>query len=161
MKASPPRLKFTFSLNLALLLTVCALEQIPFTGALLHEWLGLTFAAMIVVHLLLSWAWIASQTKRVFPIQSARALMNYLLNLSLFAAVTTSIYSGITISQEAIPSITKTARPILYHGSAWVSIHDQASNFVIALAALHLALNWDWSVAAGRTIFRRLKTGAR
>jgi hypothetical protein len=161
MQAAHPRLKFTFSLNLALLLAVCALEQIPFTGAILHEWLGLTFAAMIVVHLLLSWAWISSQTKRVFRVESARSLVNYVLNLSLFAAVTTSIYSGITISQEAIPAIAKTVRPVLHTDSAWVSIHDQSSNFVITLAALLLALNWDWSVAASRTIFRRLKAGAR
>jgi hypothetical protein len=96
-----------FWLDVGLLIAVCALEQVPFTGALLHEWLGLAFGAMIVWHLLLSWAWISSQTRQLFPVESARTVLNYLLNLCLFACVTAVVYSGIMISQEAIPLFTK------------------------------------------------------
>jgi cytochrome b len=158
-KPAPARLKVAFCLDLALLVSICALEQIPFTGAIVHEWLGLAFAAMVVWHLLLSWSWISSQTRQLFPIESARTLVNYLLNLSLFACVTAVIYSGIRISQEAIPLFTKT-RTAIRTDSPWFFIHNQGSNLIVVLAGLHLALNWDWSLAAGRKLLRRSKAGA-
>lgn len=157
-KPAPSRLKLAFCLDIALLTSICALEQIPFTGAIVHEWLGLSFAAMVVWHLLLSWSWISSQTHQLFPIQSARTVLNYLLNLSLFACVTAVIYSGIRISQEAIPVFTKT-RIAIRTDSPWFFIHDQGSNLIVVLAGLHLALNWDWSLAAGRKLLRRSKVG--
>jgi cytochrome b561 len=158
-KSAPARLKVAFCLDLALLVSICALEQIPFTGASVHEWLGLAFAAMVVWHLLLSWSWISSQTRQLFPIESARTLVNYLLNLSLFACVTAVIYSGIRISQEAIPLFTKT-RTAIRTDSPWFFLHNQGSNLIVVLAGLHLALNWDWSLAAGRKLLRRSKAGA-
>lgn len=159
VKPAPSRLKMAFWLDIGLLISVCALEQIPFTGAMVHEWLGLAFGAMIVVHLLFSWSWIASQTRQMFPVRSGRTLVNYVLNLCLFACVTAVIFSGILISQEAIPAFTKRRTAIL-PDSSWGRIHDQGSNLVVILAGLHLAINWDWSVAAGRRVLRRLKAGA-
>jgi len=159
MTPSPSRLKVAFCLDIALLISVCALEQVPFTGAIVHEWLGLAFAAMVVWHLLLSWTWIAAQSRQLFPPESARTIVNYLLNLCLFACVTAVIYSGIRISQEAIPLFTRT-RTAIRTDSPWFFIHNQGSNFVVILAGLHLALNWDWSVAAGRRLLRRTKAGA-
>ncbi len=147
-----------FWLDVTLLISVCALEQIPFTGGIAHEWLGLAFAAMILWHLLLSWTWIASQSRQLFPIESVRTLLNYLLNLCLFACVTAVIYSGIMISQEAVPLFTKT-RTAIRIDSPWFQVHDQGSNFVVILAGLHLALNWDWSLAAARRLLRRTKAG--
>jgi hypothetical protein len=58
---APSRLQVVFWLDAILLISVCALETVPFTGMIAHEWLGLAVAGMIVVHLL-SWAWIASMT---------------------------------------------------------------------------------------------------
>jgi cytochrome b561 len=151
MKPAPTRLKIVFWLDVVLLIAVCAQEQIGFTGAILHEWTGLTFAALIVVHLLFSWSWIATQTRRFFPIASGRALFNYVLNLSLFAVVTAVIFSGIMMSQEAVPAFTGKRTPIP-SGSAWFFVHNQGSNVVVALVGLHLALNWDWGLAAGRKL---------
>src|SRR5579872_5915534 len=102
----PLRLKFVFWLDLTLLISICALEQVPFTGMILHEWLGLAMVGMIVVHLLLSWTWIASTTRRLIIGSSGRSRINYLLNLCLFACMTVVVYSGILISQFAIPWLT-------------------------------------------------------
>src|SRR5882757_1481269 len=97
------RLKMTFWLDVSLLVSVCAMQDVSFTGLVLHEWLGLAMVAMVFAHLLLAWSWIATQSRRLFAVQSARARINYLLNLSLFACVTAVIFSGILISQKAIP----------------------------------------------------------
>jgi hypothetical protein len=100
------RLKITFWLDVTLLVSICALQTVRFTGLVLHEWLGLAMVGMVLAHLLLAWSWIASQSRRFFTLQSIRARINYLLNLSLFAAVTAVIFSGILISQKAIPRLT-------------------------------------------------------
>jgi hypothetical protein len=102
------RLKTTFWLDLALLVAVCALQTVRFTRLVLHEWLGLAMVGMVLTHLLFSWSWIASLSRRLFAAQPLRARVNYLLNLSLFASVTAVIFSGILISQKAIPVLTGT-----------------------------------------------------
>jgi hypothetical protein len=44
----PSRLQAVFWLDATLLLSVCALETVPFTGLILHEWLDLAFIAMML-----------------------------------------------------------------------------------------------------------------
>jgi hypothetical protein len=153
------RLKITFWLDVTLLLSVCALQSVAFTGLVLHEWLGLAMVGMAFAHLLFSWSWIASLSRRLFAVQSARARINYLLNLSLFAAVTAVIFSGILISQKAIPTLTGTkAAPDM--DWRWDTLHNQFSQAVVMLSGFHLAINWDWALAAGQKVFRRVREGA-
>lgn len=154
------RLKITFWLDLTLLVSICALQTVRFTGLVIHEWLGLAVVGMVLAHLLLAWNWIASQSRRFFTLQSIRARINYLLNLTLFAAVTAVIYSGIRISQKAIPALTasKTATPMNWR---WDTIHNQFSAVVLMLVGFHLAINWEWVLAAGQNIFRRFLEGRR
>jgi cytochrome b len=149
----------TFWLDMTLLASVCALQTVSFTGLVLHEWLGLAMVGMVLAHLLLAWSWIASQSRRLFAVQSVRARINYFLNLSLFAAVTAVIFSGILISQKAIPALTGTkAAPDM--DWRWDTLHNQFSQFVLLLAGFHLAINWDWALAAGEKLFRRVREGA-
>jgi len=72
------RLTITFWLDVTLLVSVCALQTVSFTGLVLHEWLGLAMVGMVLAHLLFAWSWIASQSRRLFAVQSARARINYL-----------------------------------------------------------------------------------
>jgi hypothetical protein len=158
-KTAQWRLKMTFWLDMTLLASVCALQTVSFTGLVLHEWLGLAMVGMVLAHLLLAWSWIASQSRRLFAVQSVRARINYFLNLSLFAAVTAVIFSGILISQKAIPALTGTkAAPDM--DWRWDTLHNQFSQFVLLLAGFHLAINWDWALAAGEKLFRRVREGA-
>src|SRR6266446_10435924 len=134
------RLTMTFWLDVTLLLSVCALQTVPFTGLVLHEWLGLAMVGMVLAHLLLAWSWIATQSRRLFAVQSARARINYLLNLSLFAGVTAVIFSGILISQKAIPTLTG-ARAAPDMEWRWDTLHNQFSQAVLFLSGFHLAIN--------------------
>jgi cytochrome b len=102
------RLKITFSLDVILLVSICALQTVRFTGLVLHEWLGLAMVVMVLAHLLFAWSWIATQSRRLFTAQSFRARINYLINMTLFAGVTAVIFSGILISQKAIPTLIGT-----------------------------------------------------
>jgi hypothetical protein len=158
-KPAQLRLKITFWLDVTLLASVCALQTVSFTGLFLHEWLGLAMVGMVFAHLLLSWSWIASLSRRLFTVQSARARINYLLNFSLFASVTVVIFSGILISQKAIPALTNTkALPDM--DWRWDTLHNQFSNYVLMLSGFHLAINWDWVLAAGEKVFRRFREAA-
>lgn len=153
------RLKVTFWLDVALLISVCALQTVRFTGLVLHEWLGLAVVGMVLAHLLFAWSWIASQSRRFFSLQPIRARINFLLNLSLFAAVTAVIYSGILISQKAFPILTNSkAAPNM--DWRWDMLHNQFSAGVLLLAGFHLAINWEWGLAAGQKIFHRFLEGA-
>ncbi len=154
------RLKITFWLDVTLLVSICALQTVRFTGLVLHEWLGLAMVGMVLAHLLLAWSWIASQSRRFFSLQSIRARINYLLNLSLFAAVIAVIFSGVLISQKAIPSLTGT-RAAADMNWRWDNLHNQFSAAVLMLVGFHLAINWEWVIAAGQRLFRRFLEGAR
>ena len=148
------RLKTTFWLDVMLLASLCAAQTVRFTGLVIHEWLGFAIVAMVFAHLLFSWSWIASVNRRLFAAQPARARINYLLNLSLFASVTAVIFSGILISQKAIPALTsaKAAAEMNWH---WDLLHIQFAYFVIILSGFHLAINWEWVLAAGQKLFGR------
>lgn len=148
------RLKTTFWLDVVLLVSVSALQTVRFTGLVLHEWLGLSMAAMVLVHVLFSWSWIASLSSRLFAVQSARTRINYVFNLSLFAAVVAVIFSGILISQRAIPALTgvKAAPDMDWR---WDYLHNLFSQFVLMLSGFHLAMNWDWVLAAAEKLFGR------
>jgi hypothetical protein len=159
-KPAPWRLKITFWLDVTLLVSVCALQTVSFTGLVLHEWLGLAVVGMVLAHLLLAWSWISSHSRRFFTLKSIRARINYLVNLSLFAAVTAVIFSGILISQKAIPALTgsKAAPDMDWR---WDTLHNQFSVYVVMLVGFHLAINWEWALAAGQKIFHRFLDGAR
>lgn len=141
------RLKMTFWLDLTLLVSVVALQDVAFTGLFLHEWLGIAMVGMVFAHLLLAWSWISTQSRRLFAAQSLRSRINYLINLSLFAGVTAVILSGILISQEAIPTLTGT-RVAPDMDWRWDLLHNRFSQNVLILSGLHLAINWDWALAA-------------
>ncbi len=150
------RLKATFWLDVTLLVSVCALQTVRFTGLVLHEWLGLAIAGMVLVHLLLAWSWIASQSRRLFAAQSVRARINYFLNLCLFASVSAAIFSGILISQKAIPALTGTkAAPDM--DWRWDTLHNDFSGAAVILVGFHLAINWDWVLAAGERLLSCLR----
>jgi hypothetical protein len=150
----PSRLQIVLWLDISLLISVCALEHVPFTGLILHEWLGVAIVVMIVAHLLLSWAWIASTTPRLISGASHRTRFNYFLNVCLFACMTAAVFSGILISQHAVPALTGQSAKDLQLSFQWDRVHDQSSNLVVLFAILHLAINWDWLSAAIRRLWR-------
>lgn len=159
-KPAQSRLKITFWLDVTLLVLICALQTVRFTGLVLHEWLGLAVVGLVLAHLLFAWSWLSSHSRRLFTLKSVRARINYLVNLGLFAAVIAAIYSGILISQKAVPTLTgsKAAPDMDWR---WDTLHVRFSWYVILLAGFHLAINWEWVLAAGQKIFHRFLEGVR
>ncbi|NTU81026.1 MAG: DUF4405 domain-containing protein [Chloroflexales bacterium] len=113
-----------------------------FTGLAIHEWLSIAFGAAIVTHLLLHWSWIVAVTKRFFGKAQWSARVNYVLNALLFVAFTVIIFTGLMISEVALPFIGIQ----LAGGHLWEQLHKLAADASVFLIGLHVALHWQWIV---------------
>jgi cytochrome b len=109
------------------------------TGLPVHEWLGLALGVPVVVHLLLSWSWIARATL-VVPVRPGwRHRANYILNWFLFGSLVLEIVSGIMISAVAIPALGAAT----VEDRAWRNLHNRYLNLFALLVAIHIAMNWS------------------
>jgi Domain of unknown function (DUF4405) len=122
-----------------------------FTGLAIHEWLGLAFGAAIIVHLLLHWRWIVAITRRIVSALPATTRLNYVLNSLLFIAVTVLTFTGVMISDVALPMVGIT----MAENRTWTRLHHQASNALLLLVGLHVALHWQWIVQLLRRVTGR------
>src|ERR1035438_3945591 len=57
--------------------------------------------------------------------------VNYFLNLTLFARMTAVIFSGVLISQEAIPALTMRRAAEVEADPRWTFVHDRLSDVVL------------------------------
>jgi len=114
------------------------------SGLAIHEWLSLSMTAAIMVHLLLSWDWIAQITRRFFSRVAGISRLNYLLNWLLFFDGILIMLSGILISEVALPTLGLRLPP----GFGWRRLHDMSANFFLLLLGVHTALHWTWIVNA-------------
>ena len=110
------------------------------TGEAIHEWLGVAALAAILTHLLLSFDWFATVTKRFFQKQSLQTRLNYILSAALFIAMTIAFYSGLMISKAVLPTLGLS----ITGGMGWKSLHTLSSDATLFIVGLHLALNWKW-----------------
>jgi hypothetical protein len=113
-----------------------------FSGLAIHEWLGIGFGAAIITHLLLHWQWLVEVTKRFFGQAQWSARINYILNALLFVDVTVVIFTGLMISETALPQLGI----VLARGGGWRMLHTLSANLFVALIGLHIALHWQWIV---------------
>jgi hypothetical protein len=124
-----------------------------FSGMAIHEWLGIAFGAAIITHLLLHWQWIIEITKRLFGKTQWSARINYILNALLFIDITAIIFSGLMISDVALPALGIQ----LALGGSWRMLHGTAANLFLVLTGLHVAVHWQWIA----NMFKRKAGGRR
>lgn len=110
------------------------------TGQTVHEWLGLAFGAGIITHLLLHWKWIVNVARRFFRRLPGQVRINSGLNGLLFVSMTLIIFSGLMISKVVL-------RPFGLgdsHAAIWRWLHTTATEVVVIIVGLHVALHWKW-----------------
>ncbi len=116
------------------------------SGTAVHEWLSIAFGATLIVHLLMNWQWIAAVTKRFLGKVQGITRANYVLNVLLFVDMTIIIFSGLMISEHALPLLGLHSVP---RGN-WRTVHELSANLALLIVGLHLAFNWQWIVNATR-----------
>src|SRR5689334_9407701 len=118
------RNRITLLLDLAIFIAFLVIMAPRSSGIAVHEWLSIAFGATLIVHLLLNWQWIVSVTRRFLGKVQWFARANYLLDLLLFVDMTVIIFSGLMISEHALPLLgLQTAR-----GGIWRGVHELSAN---------------------------------
>ncbi|HML21123.1 MAG TPA: DUF4405 domain-containing protein [Aggregatilinea sp.] len=115
------------------------------TGQYWHEWLGIGFGVAVIVHILLSWKWVVSVTRRFFGKTSGQARINYLLNLVLLLAMGTVVVSGLIISRNLPIAETLGVSSQTQH--TWEELHRWSPQVALLVLGVHLGLHWKWIVA--------------
>ena len=131
--------------------TFLAMSNPSLTGLQIHEWLGISFIAVLVTHLVLHWDWVINITKTFFRKLIHESRLNYVINALLFLAFTAVMFSGILISRNVMAffGVQILASP------AWRAIHSLSANLTLLLTGLHFALHWKWIVT---TVNRQILT---
>ena len=139
-KTSP--VKINFLVDSAIFVAFLVALEPRLTGMTLHEWLGIAFGAAIVAHLVLHWKWLVATTKRFFGRLNGNTRLNYLVNALFFINMTVVIFTGLMISETALPALGIR----LSEGGALQRLHTLTADLVLYLLALHVALHWRWIV---------------
>ena len=146
------RNKLNLFVDLAIFLAFLVAMAPRFSGIPVHEWLGIVFGAAIITHLLLHWQWIVEVTRRFLGTAQWSARVNYVLNALLFVDVTVVIFTGLLISQAALPAL---GIPVAL-GGPWHMLHTFSANLFVFIVGLHVALHWQWIVnMVKRLVIRR------
>lgn len=120
-----------------------------FSGIAIHEWLSVAFAVAIIVHMLLHWQWIIALSKTMLRKARMQVRLGYILNLALFIDVTLLTFTGLMISQVALPLFGIRPAP----SSLWRGLHSLTSNLGVLMVGLHLALHWQWTLKTTARLF--------
>lgn len=129
------------------LLVLFLLTMTPgLTGLAIHEIAGVVFAILFLVHLLLSWQWIKGAARKLLTKGAWRTRVNYSLNTVLFAFTWIAIVAGLVISQIVLPALHIPS----VNDREWHFLHNRMASWVRIGIGLHIAMNWQWIVAAVR-----------
>lgn len=131
------RSRVLISLDIALLLALLLLYVVRFTGLPIHEWLGVIFVPLLLIHLQMHWPAFAAAIRR--------HTVNDILNLALFVLMTAATVSGVAISKVLWPANYTPAEFM-----KWRSIHEGSANGAFFVVAVHIGLNWHLVVNAIR-----------
>jgi hypothetical protein len=129
-----------------MLLLVCVLECLALTGLDVHVWLGFALCPLVLVHVVMQWQWFITQFQRIRTTRAYRVRVNTLLNLGLLIMMSAVLLSGILSARQ----VTSVIGESFGRGRIWSEIHGWLNFTLVVLVGLHLALNWDWMVAALR-----------
>ena len=74
--------------------------------------------------------------------------LNQVLDLILFLTMAVAVWSGVEISESALPAMGF-AEQVSF---SWRGIHEVSSNLSLILVGAHAALHWKWVVRTTRRI---------
>ena len=134
--------KLNYLIDLTVFIAFLFIMDPRATGIAIHEWLSVAFTLVIIIHLLLHWAWIIAVSKRFLRKLVAQARLNFVLNIFFFIFMTVAIFTGIMISEVALPLFG-----IHFEKNfTWRFFHNLSADITLIILGLHVALHWKWIV---------------
>lgn len=140
------RVAFLVCLDTTMLLLVCVLEPIKLTGLEWHQWLGFALCPLVLLHVVLQWQWFVTQFRGTGRRGGYRVRLSTLLNLMLFVLMAAVLFSGMFASRQSTALIGESVGRV----RLWHEVHGWLNFVLVVFVGLHLALNWDWILAALR-----------
>ena len=140
------RVALLLYLDTAMLLFVCLLEPIKLTGVEWHQWLGFALCPLVLLHVVMQWQWFATQFRAMGGRGGYRVRLSAWLNLLLFVLMAAVLFSGVFGSRQSTALIGESAGRV----RLWREVHGWLNFVLVVFVGLHLALNWDWIIAALR-----------
>lgn len=130
--------------NLVLDLTITAafltISNPPLTGMAVHEWLGVSLGAAMLVHVLFHWEWVVGISSRLFRPLAQGVRLNYVVDWALFVTFTAAVLSGLLSSEHLLPALGIQVGP----ARGWRGVHHLTANLSLVAVAVHLGLHWTW-----------------
>lgn len=148
--------KSNLALDLVLAAAFLVAMNPPLSGPTVHEWLGVSFGAVLVFHTLIHWNWIACVTSRLFGSEGRGCRLNYAVDALLFISLTATVFSGIMMSRHLLPALGLSAAP----GRGWREIHELGANLSLAAVGVHVGLHWSWVMSTLPRLFGRERAPA-
>ncbi len=131
-----------FILDLAAFIGLLVMLEPRLTGNVIHEWLGVAVAVLVITHLVLNWNWIVGITRQLFSKISWRSRISYILDWLLYISFVLIVLSGLMNSETLLPSLGIH----LSRSAFWQQLHSLTTDVIIFVLGAHVALHWDWIV---------------
>jgi hypothetical protein len=138
----PASAKTNLILDLIIFGAFLVVYDFRLTGTSLHEWLGIAFAATIILHMLFHWQWMVTITTEFFKKLIHESRLNYIVDAIFYIALTCVTFSGILIARDFLQvfGIQLTAGP------GWRAIHNLTASLTLISLGVHIGLHWNWVV---------------
>lgn len=128
--------------NLAFFIIMILVLAPQATGIAIHEAVSFVVIIPLFVHLVMDWKWIVNITKRLFKKVPNETRFNYVLDWLLFFLFVVATFTGVLISEEALPAFGFT----IVIDPFWSELHDMSANLMTIVLGVHLAMHWKWIV---------------
>jgi hypothetical protein len=136
--------KTNLVLDLTIFSAFLVISNPRFTGNTLHEWLGISFAAALVTHLLFHWDWIVKIGGEFFKKLFHQSRLNFVVDTLFLVAMTGAMLSGLMISKNILATFGIQLGQV---AGSWKMIHSFSADASLVLLAIHTALHWGWVTA--------------
>ena len=118
------------------------------TGIPIHEWAGFIIIVPFLLHLIINWNWIATNSTQFLKKEANKTRFDYVLNWLLYLSMIAATVSGIVISEAVLPLFGIHFTPDKF----WTQIHSVSATLLMAVLGIHIALHWKWIVVVLRNL---------
>lgn len=140
----PPRLAIRLGLDAAMVLLFVTSLSFRITGREAHEWTGVSFCLLLIVHVFWNWGWF----KNLFAGKyTARRMVNTAANLALVVVIATLCVCGVLNSRHIFGFSQ------YIDGESVRRMHSFTAYWGLVILGVHTGLHWDMVMSILRKPF--------